>query len=119
MPEGCTRLDRPTGPAERDLVVASGNRAWPPRLPEQPIFFPVMNEWYATEITRRWNVPHAGVGYVFEFDALDSFLAGFPVRQVGGREVVELWIPAERLDDLNASIVGRIRETGRYETAST
>jgi hypothetical protein len=39
------RLDRPTGQAERDLVEASGWLAWPPRLPEQPIFYPVLSEW--------------------------------------------------------------------------
>jgi len=27
------------------LVEASGWLAWPPRLPEQPIFYPVLNEW--------------------------------------------------------------------------
>ena len=33
-----------------------------------------------------------------------------PVEQVGGRVVVELWIQAERMGNLNASIVGEIRE---------
>ena len=40
-------LFRPTGQAERDLVEASGWRAFPPRLPEQPIFYPVLTEEYA------------------------------------------------------------------------
>jgi hypothetical protein len=44
------RLYRPTGQAERDLVEASGGLAWPPRLPEQPILYPALNEWYATKI---------------------------------------------------------------------
>jgi hypothetical protein len=39
-----TTLWRPTGPEELDLVRQSGWRAWPPRLPEQPIFYPVLNE---------------------------------------------------------------------------
>ena len=34
------RLYRPTGPTELALVEASGWLAWPPRLPEQPIFYP-------------------------------------------------------------------------------
>jgi hypothetical protein len=38
-----TTLWRPTGPEELALVEASGWRAWPPRLPEQPIFYPVLN----------------------------------------------------------------------------
>jgi hypothetical protein len=41
-------LWRPTGPEELALVEASGWRAWPPRLPEQPIFYPVLNEGYPT-----------------------------------------------------------------------
>ncbi|ADU07639.1 hypothetical protein ML5_2113 [Micromonospora sp. L5] len=32
-----TTLWRPTGPRELDLVRASGWRAWPPRLPDQPV----------------------------------------------------------------------------------
>ena len=35
-----------------------------PRLPEQPIFYPVMNEAYATQISVEWNVPAYAVGYV-------------------------------------------------------
>jgi hypothetical protein len=38
---------RPTGPRELELVAASGWRRWPPRLPEQPIFYPVTNQEYA------------------------------------------------------------------------
>ncbi len=48
---------RPTGPEELDLVAKSEFRRWPPRLPEQPIFYPVTNEQYAIEIARDWNVP--------------------------------------------------------------
>src|SRR5664279_5241565 len=95
LPAGTARLYRPTGPKERDLVAASGYREWPPRLREQPIFYPVMNEWYATRIAREWNVPHAGVGYVFEFDVDAEYLERFAVQQVGGRDVLELWVPAE------------------------
>ena len=40
---GTTTLWRPVGPEELALVEASGRRAWPPRLPEQPIFYPVLN----------------------------------------------------------------------------
>lgn len=50
-------LWRPTGPEELALVEASGWREWPPRLPEQPILYPVINEEYATRIARDWNVP--------------------------------------------------------------
>ena len=43
-------LWRPTGPKELALVEASGWRAWPARLPDQPIFYPVLNEDYAVRI---------------------------------------------------------------------
>src|SRR5437764_665743 len=65
-------LWRPTGQAELDLVVASGWRAWPPRLPDQPIFYPVLNEQYATKIARDWNAAREGVGYVTRFRVLRS-----------------------------------------------
>ena len=110
------RLYRPTGPTELALVEESGWLAWPPRLPEQPIFYPVMNEWYATKIAREWNVPHAGVGFVCAFDVDAEYLERFAVQQVGGRDVVELWVPAEELEEFNAHIVGGIRLIARYDT---
>lgn len=103
-----TVLWRPTGPEELELVRQSGRRAWPPRLPEQPIFYPVLNEEYAIEIAREWNVPHSGVGYVTRFRVESEFLRRYPVRQAGGRTILELWVPAEELDDLNAHLVGPI-----------
>lgn len=48
-------LWRPTGPEELALVEASGWRAWPPRLPEQPLFYPVLNQDYAAKIARDWK----------------------------------------------------------------
>jgi hypothetical protein len=42
-------LYRPVGPEELDLITRSGWREFPPRLPDQPIFYPVTNEAYATE----------------------------------------------------------------------
>ncbi len=43
-------LYRPAGPKELALVEQSGFTRWPPRLQEQPIFYPVTNEEYAIEI---------------------------------------------------------------------
>ncbi|TIX70485.1 MAG: hypothetical protein E5V21_27165, partial [Mesorhizobium sp.] len=40
-------LWRPVGPEELKLIEKSGMRAFPPRLPEQPIFYPVLSEAYA------------------------------------------------------------------------
>lgn len=49
-------LYRPVGPAELALIEASGWRRFPPRLPGQPIFYPVLNEAYAVQIARGWNL---------------------------------------------------------------
>ncbi|MER5616355.1 hypothetical protein [Streptomyces sp. NPDC002215] len=104
-----TTLWRPTGPKELDLVRGLNWRAWPPRLPEQPIFYPVLNEDYAIRIARDWNVKHDGAGFVTRFDVESEFLRRYPVQQAGGRTILELWVPAEELDEFNAHIVGEIR----------
>jgi hypothetical protein len=108
-------LWRPTGPEELALVEASGWREWPPRLPGQPIFYPVFNEEYATMIARDWNVKHSGAGYVTRFQVHRSFLDRYEVHQVGGRTVLEYWIPAEDLAAFNASIVGTIEVVSAYQ----
>ena len=56
MSEDSGTLWRPVGPAELALIRASGMRAFPPRLPEQPIFYPVLSEEYATGHRRRYCV---------------------------------------------------------------
>ena len=108
-------LWRPTGPEEMELVRAGGSRRWPPRLAEQPIFYPVLNEQYATKIARDWNVPASGVGYVTRFDVEAEYLSQFPVRQAGGRDILEYWIPADRLEEFNDHIVGNIVEVAKFE----
>ncbi|GAA0500441.1 hypothetical protein Ade02nite_27870 [Paractinoplanes deccanensis] len=109
-----TTLWRPTGQAELDLVAASGWRAWPPRLPDQPIFYPVLQRWYATKIAREWNVPAGGVGHVTRFDVRRSYLDRHEVRQAGGRDVLEYRIPAGELDEFNAHIAGVIVEEAEF-----
>lgn len=42
MTEPVRILYRPVGAKELDLIAASGYREFPPRLPEQPIFYPVI-----------------------------------------------------------------------------
>jgi hypothetical protein len=101
-------LWRPTGPEELALVEASGWQEWPPRLPGQPIFYPVLSEEYAVMIARDWNVRRSGTGYVTRFQVRRSFLDRYEVHQVGGQTILEYWIPAEDLAALNASIVGKI-----------
>ncbi|GAA1817388.1 hypothetical protein GCM10009682_42740 [Luedemannella flava] len=111
-------LWRPTGPAELELVRAADWRAWPPRLPDQPIFYPVLNEQYAIMIARDWNVPASGVGYVTRFEVDRAFAERYPVRQVGGRDILELWVPAEELDEFNRHIVGPIEVVHEFRPAT-
>jgi hypothetical protein len=46
------RLFRPIGLNELRLIFATEMTAFPPRLPEQPIFNPVLNASYAIKIAR-------------------------------------------------------------------
>lgn len=115
MTEDVITLYRPTGPKELELVAASGYRRWPPRLPEQPIFYPVTNEEYAKQIAVRWNVPASGVGYVTRFQVKKTFIDKYQVQRVGGELHTEWWIPAEDLEELNDNIVGQIEVTGEYK----
>ncbi len=109
-----TTLYRPTGPEEIELVRASGFRRWPPRLPDQPIFYPVTNEAYAAQIARDWNVPASGYGCVTRFRVRSDVMRRYAVRQVGGAEHTEWWIPAEDLETLNDAIVGVIEIIGEF-----
>lgn len=102
-------LYRPVGPKELGLIEASGWTEYPPRLPEQPIFYPVMNEEYASQIAERWNVAESGEAYVTAFEIDARYISKFEQRQVGGQEHQELWIPAEELEEFNSHIVGEIR----------
>jgi hypothetical protein len=107
-------LWRPIGPRELELIAATGMRAFPPRLPEQPIFYPVLTEAYATKIARDWNVARSGAGYVTRFQVRRDFLDGYKVRDVGGREHMEYWIPADELPAFNAAIIGKIEIVAEF-----
>lgn len=107
-------LWRPVGPKELALIEASGMTAFPPRLPEQPIFYPVTTETYAIKIARDWNVPESGEGHVTRFAVRRDFLDRYAVQEAGGRAHSEYWIPAEDLDAFNAAIVGRIEVTHSF-----
>lgn len=114
MADDVVTMFRPTGPTELDLVEKSGWRRWPPRLPEQPIFYPVTNQGYAERIAREWNVPQSGAGYVTRFQVRKEFVERYEVHQVGGEEHTEWWIPAEDLEALNDNIVGLIEVVARF-----
>lgn len=110
-----TTLWRPVGPLELDLIKQSGMKAFPPRLPDQPIFYPVLSEDYAIRIARDWNVSRDGAGYVTRFDVKTSFLDTYTSQEAGGQSLKEYWIPAEDLTNFNAAIVGEIVITQTFE----
>lgn len=108
-------LYRPTGPEELELIKESGYKKWPPRLPEQPIFYPVTNEEYARDIAIEWNIKDSKIGYVTKFEVKKIFMDKYEIHRVGGRNRTEWWIPAEDLEELNENIVGLIEVTGEYK----
>ena len=104
-------LYRPVGKREMELIEESGFLAFPPRLPEQPIFYPVLNERYASEIAENWNVKDkfSGYkGYVTRFEVEDEYVSRFSSHVVGDSYHKELWVPAEDLAEFNRHIVGKI-----------
>jgi len=112
-----TTLFRPVGLYELALIWNSGMREFPPRLPRQPIFYPVANVEYATQIARDWNTKDESsgfAGYVTRFAVLTSGLAEFEPHTAGGSSHVEYWIPAEQLPAFNASIRGVIHVAAAY-----
>lgn len=109
-----TTLYRPVGPDELRLIKESGWKKFPPRLPEQPIFYPVLNEEYAIQINEQWNVPAYGSGFVTEFDIDKDYISKFQIQNVGGDIHNELWIPSEELEEFNKSIIGFIRVTKEF-----
>jgi hypothetical protein len=115
MPGGdLVTLWRPVGPTELELIRKSGMRAFPPRLPEQPIFYPVLSEEYAVKIARDWNVPASGSGYVTRFEVRREFLDRYEVQTAGGSAHREYWIPAEEMNAFNEAIVGEIEVVAEF-----
>jgi hypothetical protein len=104
-------LYRPVGLKELELIADANYKAFPPRLFHQPIFYPVLNEEYATQIARDWNAPDPASGYagfVTRFEVEDAYVAQYPIQVVGGTIHQELWVPAEQLEEFNQHLIGRI-----------
>ncbi|MEZ0390128.1 MAG: hypothetical protein ACAI34_23820 [Verrucomicrobium sp.] len=115
---GTLTLYRPVGPEELALIEATGWRVFPPRLPDQPIFYTVLNEAYATQIAREWNVPASGAGHVLRFEVEAEFAARYERQLVGGAVHEELWVPAEELEEFNQHIAGTIVKVASYDRES-
>jgi hypothetical protein len=109
-----TILFRPVGPQELALIAASGWTSFPPRKPEQPIFYPVLNEEYAAWISKKWNVRDHGSGDVTRFAVDSEFLKRYPAQRVGSAQAEELWVPADELDEFNRMIDGVIEVIAEF-----
>jgi hypothetical protein len=115
-------LFRPVGLQELQLIAKAKYRAFPPRLPDQPIFYPVLNFEYARQIAEGWNTKHNNppCGFITRFEVQDEYIKQFAVEIVGSRENAELWIPAEELEEFNSNILGKITiEAAYYGTGFT
>lgn len=112
-------LYRPVGKNELALIEESDFEKFPPRLAHQPIFYPVLNEVYATQIARDWNarLNKDRLGFVTKFQVRREFIEKYDIQIVGGSQHEEYWIPSEELEDLNSNIVGKIEVIARFEGA--
>jgi hypothetical protein len=96
-------------------------RTFPPRLPEQPIFYPVLTFEYAEKIARDWNSVrenHIFVGVVVRFGIDDAYAMRFQAQNVGGHDCQELWVPAEQLDEFNQHVIGAIDVVAEYRNGA-
>jgi len=110
-------LFRPVGKKEMDLIRETGYKAFPARLPFQPIFYPVLNESYAIQIAQKWNTKDAAsdyTGYVTRFQVRADYLGQYKIQIVGNDTHQEYWIPAENLTEFNKNIVGLIEVTAEF-----
>lgn len=101
-------LFRPVNKAELDLIEKSSWKEFPPRLKEQPFFYPVLNIEYARQISKEWNIPAYGSSYIVKFEVNTDYINKFEIKAVGNKVHSELWIPAEELSEFNKNIIGKI-----------
>ena len=108
-------LYRPVGLKELELIAKSGFKKFPPRLPEQLIFYPVLNFEYAQKIARDWNTKSSSfAGFVTKFKLEKALIKKYEIRQVGNRIHQELWVAAEELEEFNSHIIGKITIEAAY-----
>jgi hypothetical protein len=104
-----TTLYRPVGLDELALIGDARCREFPPRLLEQPIFYPVTSAGYRTQIARDWNTKASSfAGFVTSFNVDNDYLSNFERHVVGSAVHEEYWIPAEQLPSFNLAIRGPI-----------
>src|SRR5512147_2372853 len=109
-PQNYMILFRPVGLQELELIYDSSMQSFPARLPQQPIFYPVLQLEYARQIASNWNTTNGQVaGYVTQFKEHGQYISQFEKHTVGTSQHQELWIPAEELEEFNKHIPGHIK----------
>ncbi|MFT3894422.1 MAG: tetratricopeptide repeat protein [Anaerolineales bacterium] len=97
------------------MIYDSGMKAFPAGLPQQPIFYPVLQLEYARQIASDWNIKNGDfAGYVTKFAVDDQYVKQFEEHRVGEFAYQELWIPADKLEEFNKHIVGHIKTVAAY-----
>ena len=117
MSGSLTTLYRPVGRKELELIRALDFKAFPPRLPHQPFFYPVLTEDYAVQIARDWNTRDEASGYKgyeLRFNVRVEFLNKYEVHVAGASIHREYWIPAADVGDLNRNIERTIEIVGEF-----
>ena len=112
-----TKLFRPIGLQELALLWDSGMREFPPRLVQQPIFYPVVNLEYARQIARDWNTPDTNsgfAGFVTQFEVSSTYLTRYELHTAGSAAHREYWIPAREMSSFNKAISGLISVEEAY-----
>ncbi len=85
-------------------------KAFPARLPQQPIFYPVLQLEYARRIASGWNAKSGqSAGYVTQFKVEDQYIRQFETHPAGESQHQELWIPEEEIEEFNKHISGHIK----------
>lgn len=105
------KLYRPVGIKELNLILNTGCRRYPDRLPTQPIFYPVLNQAYASEIAEKWNTKDSNsgyAGYITQFYVNEEYISKYKPHHVGASKHKELWIPAELMSEFNEQIISNI-----------
>ena len=103
-------LYRPVGFQELGLIYDSGMKSFPARLPQQPIFYPVLDLDYARQTASSWNTQNKGyAGYVTQFKVEEEYISRFETHTVGDSQYQEFWIPAGEIEEFNRHILGHIK----------
>ena len=92
-------LYRPVGTKELELIKQSEYTKYPARLPEQSIFYPVLNAKY--------NDDHKG--YVTKFEIDDEYFQHFDIHTVGASYQQEIWVLAQAMEKMHQHMIGKIQ----------